>query len=692
MYKVSIITPFHNVVLHMFKAACASMKAQTIGFENIQWIIVAHNCEPQYLPALREMLGQYPNVIIKPLDNEARTPSSPRNYGMQFATAPYVGFLDGDDSYTPNCLEEAIKAMQETESQVLCFRREFELEEEGLQIITEVVLWNQTLERIVIEQGQWDDERMFSGIWGMVTSKMFDRQFLESNHITFDEEVPYIEDCLYSALTIAKARRICYLPQLIGYHYYINGDSLVQSQKKSSETIISYARGFHKIFSTMEQLGIDASRLVWDMAIMLANFILRAGDYTTAHRQEIKQYMAPHILQARPLKANKATPQESIELSAMFAYNIIMDPEADLSAFQRNQKNGHLKLRHILENNKLTDYGQRYGFDRIVTIEGFQNRVPLTTYDNYKTLVCLQTNIGETGILTTEKANRYVMKKSGRVLPLTEHHIKPYNHAFARTLKDRHSLLLCASRPIGQPTGDMASVDSLESILVKDYITKSFYAYGRKAATLAPGMSRIFSESYEFDDYGFMLSGLSRKDLNQIVALTTSDVLRAFQVLEQHWQQMVEHIAKEDKERAVELTAILNEGFEGVARRIWPALERVVAFGAGEQQEATQALRRYIKGTPLNHGYFYTAESLIARAKGDDSDLFELILKNDFYEFIPTDTTSCETPLLVSDLQPGKSYEIIVTNKAGLYRFQSGHQITVVENPVEGKVIVKIIK
>jgi len=54
MYKISVITPFHNVDMDMFEKACQSMRAQTIGFENIQWIIVAHNCETEYMPQLEK--------------------------------------------------------------------------------------------------------------------------------------------------------------------------------------------------------------------------------------------------------------------------------------------------------------------------------------------------------------------------------------------------------------------------------------------------------------------------------------------------------------------------------------------------------------------------------------------------------------------------------------------------------------
>jgi hypothetical protein len=49
MYKVSVVTPFHNVDMDMFQKCADGMRCQTIGFENIEWIIVVHNCQPHYL-------------------------------------------------------------------------------------------------------------------------------------------------------------------------------------------------------------------------------------------------------------------------------------------------------------------------------------------------------------------------------------------------------------------------------------------------------------------------------------------------------------------------------------------------------------------------------------------------------------------------------------------------------------------
>ncbi len=59
---------------------------------------MVHNCKPHYLPLLTEMFKNDKNFIIKELKDGMHTPATPRNHGMLFVTAPYLGFLDGDDS------------------------------------------------------------------------------------------------------------------------------------------------------------------------------------------------------------------------------------------------------------------------------------------------------------------------------------------------------------------------------------------------------------------------------------------------------------------------------------------------------------------------------------------------------------------------------------------------------------------
>jgi len=354
-YAVSVVTPFHNVDMKYFRGAVDSMLAQTIGFENIEWIIVLHNCEPRFKPMLEELLGKYPNVILSVLENDARTPSSPRNHGVKLATAKYVGYLDGDDGYKPNCLADCIRNAEETDSQVVCFRRDYELESESLVPLNEIVLWNQLKSRIVVEHGNWDMRRMFSGIWAFVTSKIFDREFLMRHQIAFDEEIPYCEDSMYSMCALAQAKRICYLPQLIGYHYFINGGSLVQNLSKPSKTLVAYARGFAKIVRQANDFGIDINEFAQVLMEHQSNFMLHS-DVTPEDREEIRRVLAPIIYATVPVAPSKTVTEEW----SSYAFNLCREVILGQGGYRQNRS--LMELRSGLQELRLSGVALLDGF------------------------------------------------------------------------------------------------------------------------------------------------------------------------------------------------------------------------------------------------------------------------------------------------------------------------------------------
>ena len=81
-------------------------------------------------------------------------------------------------------------------------------------------------------------------------------------------------------------------------------------------------------------------------------------------------------------------------------------------------------------------------------------------------------------------------------------------------------------------------------------------------------------------------------------------------------------------------------------------------------------------------------ESIIAQAIADDSDLFKFVLENDFFEFLPDNSE----PLLLSQVSPGMTCEVIVTNRAGLYRYRTGIRISLVEHLPQGNAIIRIVE
>ena len=59
-YQVSIITPFHDTDMNMFRNCAKGVFDQTLGFENIEWIVVVHNSGQEYIDDVHDF-----NVYLK---------------------------------------------------------------------------------------------------------------------------------------------------------------------------------------------------------------------------------------------------------------------------------------------------------------------------------------------------------------------------------------------------------------------------------------------------------------------------------------------------------------------------------------------------------------------------------------------------------------------------------------------------
>ena len=133
-----------------------------------------------------------------------------------------------------------------------------------------------------------------------------------------------------------------------------------------------------------------------------------------------------------------------------------------------------------------------------------------------------------------------------------------------------------------------------------------------------------------------------------------------------------------------------------LARRIWPTLHTILASETGTFQIYGEKLRQQYIGKDITiYSPLYAAtEGLIGVNTDIRGKTFVLHPQAMFYEFYPIDETKDddsvdpEKTLFIEQLEPGKEYEVIITNLTGLYRYRFGdvvrcvgyrHQAPVVE-------------
>lgn len=327
-YLISVVTPFHNVDMKLFKKCFNSLKEQTLGFENMEWVVVVHNSGQEYLDGVNETVAGYENVKVYVLNNEKRTPSSPRNYGIERVSGTYIGFLDADDTYTPDCCERVTNYMIENEAQVAMFRMETDSDDPSRLAVRQFLFVDQTQELVLLEKGKWDSKNFIYGAALNVTSKMYDKHFLDDLGLRFDEDVTFAEDNMFNLTCFAKAERICILPQLIGYKYFLNNGSMVQTFNKPTEEVIRYARGFAKVFNNGLSLGLYMNYVICDLlgyqsAIMLASTALTYED-----RKLVTDLLGQYIKFIEPVAESKLYTKQMAKMVTKLPKMVIGHPKA----------------------------------------------------------------------------------------------------------------------------------------------------------------------------------------------------------------------------------------------------------------------------------------------------------------------------------------------------------------------------
>ena len=332
-------------------------------------------------------------------------------------------------------------------------------------------------------------------------------------------------------------------------------------------------------------------------------------------------------------------------------------------------------------------------------------------YGTYEPLVNLQMRIGESGIFSAEPAYCYLLgdtlRGDPRLLPATRRHLQPYLEGFTKAVQGRTTFLLVESLPLQRRSNDGAAINSVDGMVLADFLQRQRNSFNAMEAHFtSPGALLLPSEAVD-TLYLRLLFALRERQVEQIMAPYTWGILEAMDFLKNHWQKLcadleqgkitfnldvpsgllkeMEALLQPDKERAEELRQIFRQGFrEPVAGRIWPRLSRILAFGSGDFAIYTDRLRAYTGDIPLESTSFAVPAGFIGQGV-QGTDCFSLTEGESFYEFRPLEGGE---PLLLSQVEKGGCYEVIITNRAGLCRYATG-EIIRAEKTGQGRLLFK---
>lgn len=360
-------------------------------------------------------------------------------------------------------------------------------------------------------------------------------------------------------------------------------------------------------------------------------------------------------------------------------------------------------LKTILRDNQNTEFGRAHHFADIRSLEDFRREVPISTYEDFAPYIERMKN-GETDLLTSSEVLGY-SRTSGssgvpKYIPATKDSLKAYvNYTWTRALalgaaelkrqgkryKPGRGVFLSPATneclPSGLPCSNIAEIGAREYGM--------FYPYILTVPTRE--LFDMHDGDYIYNIYRFALMD---EDVTFFFSVFFSINVSQLAYLQKNWQTIVNDIRdgvisdsvqmdetlrkklsaliKPMPERAAYLQKQFEQGFDGtLLRRLWPNLAVLCSIGNASFKPAADYVRRFAQDVPFDFSIYGASEALVAACRELEDTRMQLLTDSCFYEFIPADEANGGNPrvLTLDQLEEGQKYEVLITTRAGLYRY-----------------------
>lgn len=251
MLKISVIIPVYNCEKYL-KQCLDSILSQT--FDSYEVICMDDSSNDGSSQILREYKKKYNNLRVY-FNKSKMGAAISRNHGLKIANGEYVIFLDSDDFFSNNLLENTYREIKTKNADMLLFNcAKVNEQNQILEIFncvnTDYSVYNSVFKFIDVMQNI-PLCKFLTAPW----NRMLRRDFLIKNKIYF-QNLTSSNDAYFSDMTILLAEKIFVLNNEVPFVYYRTGTS---TQISANRDAVNF---YLSIVKDKEEL---CSRKLWEI-------------------------------------------------------------------------------------------------------------------------------------------------------------------------------------------------------------------------------------------------------------------------------------------------------------------------------------------------------------------------------------------------------------------------------------------
>lgn len=341
-------------------------------------------------------------------------------------------------------------------------------------------------------------------------------------------------------------------------------------------------------------------------------------------------------------------------------------------------------LESILKDNINTEFGRKYRFEDIHSIEEFRRRVPLTSAQDYPNGNSYSYEVGYNLATSGTLGKRKRFTVSSLAMSLSG----GYNYEMPFYLLD-----MPTDKGMNISIFNVADKDMLLSAALYD----TAYKCGSFRLEDFYDKDLLFSDTVKNIPYIKSYIALAHEDIRYFCSIFLYDLLIIFNYMKENWKQLLHDIrnhsfsvelSERDKalllkqdfsdERLADIERIFTtDSDEPLMKRLFPELRFVSGVGGGKYEVFDRDLKTLIgEDTDIFYYIYAQTECTMGIPVKMNEASYAMMPRMAFYEYYDA---YADEVLLPHELVVGNEYEPIVTTFSGIYRYHTGDRVRVKE-------------
>ena len=267
-YKISIIAPVYNVEDYL-RDTLNSIISQSIGFENLEVILVDDNSSDGSAAIIEEYANQYSNVKGIHFDECSGFPGKPRNIGLEHATADYIMFLDSYGQLEENGCELLYDEIVKEDADIVCgtfdnidggkcdfgytnWITTLNSPDEYYRLQNEGIMADDPNFKLVVTDLNKDPAILGNA---NVLAKIFKKDFIINNELAFPEDI-FDEDSVFLLESFFNAGKIVFIKDLIvKYNNGIGLDEYSNSNASDNKNLYGRIKAYDLMYQSSKHFS-----------------------------------------------------------------------------------------------------------------------------------------------------------------------------------------------------------------------------------------------------------------------------------------------------------------------------------------------------------------------------------------------------------------------------------------------------